>query len=75
MSALRRLAALLLKVQVDDTPSDSSIFSGLVGVMSLVPVALPIVTKLIIKLSSFSGKGRDEMNDMTEGMTEDAGVE
>jgi hypothetical protein len=55
--------------------SDSSIFSGLVAFMSIIPVVLPIVTKLIIKLSSFSGRGRDEMNDMTDGMHEDAGLE
>ena len=51
--------ALLLKVQVDGSQSDSSFFTAIVGVMSIAPVVLPIVLKLLMKLSLNSDQKRD----------------
>ena len=51
--------ALLLKVQVDGSQSDSSFFTATVGVMSIAPVVLPIVLKLVMKLSVNSDQRRD----------------
>jgi hypothetical protein len=51
--------ALLLKVQVDGSQSDSSFFTAIVGVMSIAPVVLPIALKLVMKLSLNSEQKRD----------------
>jgi hypothetical protein len=51
--------ALLLKVQVDGSQSDSSFFTAIVGVMSIAPVVLPIALKLLMKLSVNSDQKRD----------------
>lgn len=51
--------ALLLKVQVDGSQSDSSFFTAIVGVMSVAPVVLPIALKLLMKLSLNSDQKRD----------------
>jgi hypothetical protein len=51
--------ALLLKVQVDGSQSDSSFFTAIVGVMSIAPVVLPVVLKLVMKLSTNSDLKRD----------------
>ena len=51
--------ALLLKVQVDGSQSDSSFFTAIVGVMSIAPVVLPIVIKVLMKLSLNPDQKRD----------------
>ena len=51
--------ALLLKVQVDGSQSDSAFFTVIVGVMSIAPVVLPIALKLVMKLGVSSDQKRD----------------
>ena len=51
--------ALLLKVQVDGSQSDSSFFTAIVAVMSIAPVVLPVGLKLLMKLSVNSDQKRD----------------
>ena len=62
---------ILLKVKIDGAPSDSMFFSGLVGGMSIVPVALPIGIKVFMRLASSGKEESQEMRDVLERADED----
>jgi hypothetical protein len=62
---------ILLKVQIDGAPSDSMFFSGLVGGMSIVPVALPIGIKVFMRLASSGKEESQEMRDVLDRADED----
>jgi magnesium-transporting ATPase (P-type) len=58
-------------VKIDGAGSDSSFFTAIVAVMSIVPVALPIVIKVFMKLAASGREDAQEMKDALERANED----
>ena len=54
--------ALLLKVNLDNDNS-ASLFSGIVVVMSIVPIALPFGLQAYIRLGGFTGEDAHDVKD------------
>lgn len=50
--------AVLLKVNIDGD-SSASFFAGIVGALTVVPVVLPIVMRLYVRMGGFGSGARD----------------
>ena len=58
-------------MKIDGAGSDNSFFTAIVAVMSIVPVAMPIVIKVFMKLAASGREDAQEMKDALERAEED----